>query len=84
MELMKIKVIKGRIYKSVQALVFEHKFMILLFFQVIRASGVVLVHNTRSNDSRSNDARFMPYTKLYLSLDVINRLAWGILLKVKW
>ena len=64
METMKIKMIKGRIYKSVQALVFEHKFMILFFFQVIRASGVVLVRNTQPNDSRSNDARFMH--KLYI------------------
>ena len=35
-------------------------------------SGVVLVHDTRSNDSLSNDARFMH--KLYLSLHAINKL----------
>ena len=34
---------------------------------------VVLVHDTRSNDSRSNDARFVH--KLYLSLHAINTLA---------
>ena len=33
---------------------------------------VVLVHNSRSNDSRSNDARFMH--KLYLSLSAIKRM----------
>ena len=33
---------------------------------------VVLVHNSRSNDSRSNDARFMH--KLYLSLRAIKRM----------
>ena len=65
METIKIKVTKKRIFKSVQVHVFEPKFMILFFFQVIRASGVVLVHNTRSNDSRSNDARFMH--KLYIN-----------------
>ena len=36
---------------------------------------VVLVHDTRSNNSQSNDAQFMH--KLYLSLRAINRLTRG-------
>ena len=36
----------------------------------------MLAHNTQSNDSRSNDARFMH--KLHLSLHARNRLAGEI------
>ena len=39
--------------------------------------GVVTVHYTRSNDSRSNDARFMH--KLYLSLHAHKQTGEGIL-----
>ena len=34
--------------------------------------GVVLIHNTQSNNSPSNDAQFMH--KLHLALHVMNRL----------
>ena len=37
---------------------------------------VVLNHDTRSNDSRSNNALFL-LKLLYLSLHAINRLIWG-------
>ena len=47
-------------------------------FQYLAAIGfvrVVLFHNTRFNDSRSNNALFMH--KLYLFLDAINRMMGG-------
>ena len=54
-------------------------------FQYLAAIGfvrVVLFHNTRFNDSRSNNALFMH--KLYLFLDAINRMMWGTQTTLPW